>query len=88
MGAGWRRFKERFNQSTPSWDHSFQPTSNARCSTMLREATEFTQQLRKCERAVRAMAAANGDTVRSRVVSESWSAAGGMPWKFEQSGLQ
>lgn len=64
MGAGWRRFTERLHQTGPALDRGFTPTSNARCSALLREASTFASQLRKCERAVRGMAAANADAVR------------------------
>lgn len=66
MGAGWRRFTERLHQTGPTLDRGFTPTSNARCGALLREAGTFAAQLRKCERAVRAMAAANADAVREQ----------------------
>lgn len=63
MGAGWRRWRERIQQGSPLGGRDFQPTSNARCSTMLEEARQFVVQLEKCERAVRQMAAANAEAV-------------------------
>ena len=65
MGAGWRRFTERLHQAGPTLDRSFSPTPNTRCAALLREAGSFAGQLRKCERAVRAMAAANVEAVRA-----------------------
>ncbi|KAL4457824.1 hypothetical protein ABPG75_012689 [Micractinium tetrahymenae] len=60
MGVGWRRFTEKLHQGAPLHSSGgLQPTSNARCSTMLQEATAFTSQLRRCEKAIRSMAAAN-----------------------------
>lgn len=41
----------------------FDPTSNVRCGSMLKEATEFSHQLKKVEGAVRRMAAANAESV-------------------------
>lgn len=61
MGVGWRRFRERLHQGSPLGGGDFQPTSNARCAAMLDEARSFLAQLRRCEGAIRRMAAANAE---------------------------
>jgi hypothetical protein len=64
MSSRWHTFKERFHQKAlPLGADKLKPTSNERCSHMLAQARTFLQQMRKCEQAVRRMAAVNADSV-------------------------
>jgi hypothetical protein len=53
----------------------FEPTSNVRCGSMLKEATEFSHQLKKVEGAVRRMAAANAELVSRGCIGRELGAA-------------
>ncbi|BDA44078.1 hypothetical protein COCOBI_05-2620 [Coccomyxa sp. Obi] len=55
MGAGWRRVKEKVKQSWQLNDKTFIATSNARNEHMLKEAGDFANHLKHCERDIRAL---------------------------------
>ncbi|KAI3436754.1 hypothetical protein D9Q98_006166 [Chlorella vulgaris] len=59
MGAGWRRLKERVRESIPGTAGEL--TSNARNKMMMKTATDFSAQVRKCERAIRTAQGANAE---------------------------
>ncbi|CAL5218477.1 g163 [Coccomyxa viridis] len=53
MGAGWRRVSEGVKQSWHLTEKNFLPTSNARNTSMLREAATFADHLKHCEKDIR-----------------------------------
>lgn len=59
MGAGWRRWKEKVRESMPGTHTDL--TSNARNKAMMKTATDFSMQVKKCEKAIRAAHAANAE---------------------------
>lgn len=58
MGVGWRRFKEKMRESIPG-GNAADLTSNARNKVMMKTAIDFSMQVKKCEKAIRAAAVAN-----------------------------
>ena len=54
----------RSNERTPLGGRLSQ-TDNLRCTAMLREAGDFAVQMRKCEKAIRALATTTADSVRA-----------------------
>ncbi|KAI8110690.1 hypothetical protein M9435_002364 [Picochlorum sp. BPE23] len=82
MGAGWRRFSEQARQKWGIGDREFQVTPNTRNELMLKEATEFSVHLKRCEKDIRALkVATEGLLVTSKVVLTS-----SLPRVFEETG--
>jgi len=71
----------RVRQAAGLGGRNFQPTSNLRCQTVLKEATDFAQHLKKCERAIADMKSAGENILNVTKVAMS----APLPHLFEQT---